>query len=626
MESQGAIAAPVAEGSATEGGGSLAGRVPPEPTGLPKVFWIGLLGVLVFGVFCAWITGAVSQDRDAVSLRVGWLIATQGLEERARGLAALPPGELARTWAELGTGVETIAGEAASEAPALAARLTKLRATLAATPSAAGAGEVLSGSTVSSRRCGAITPSSRSGSAGRWSMLNVLVAVSLALALLTLGLVVVVDRRRRHVERWRRALSEAVVEIDRARRAALAADQSKSRFLANVSHEIRTPMSGVIGMADILSQDALTPEQRDKVAIIRSSSEALLRIVGDILDLAKIESGHLAIETQTFEPAALVEAVVASFGPLAKAHGLELAVVTDPSVPRRVSGDATRVRQILGNLVTNALKFTERGSVTVRVVDLGRDALGRSVVRFDVEDTGPGIASGEAEGLFRAFARLPTRGVDPGGTGLGLTISEELVERMGGSIGMTSEVGRGTTFHVTLAFAPAKEAVEPEPAPVALPAPTSAATPDRPADGVGSDARTAASGSPSEGGPARARRVLVAEDNPVNRMIISTMLTKLGMPHDLVEDGQQAVERTLTGEYGAVFLDCAMPVLDGFDAARTIRARENGARRTPLIALTAYAMDMDRARCFEAGMDDHLAKPLTVKDLAAALARWLPPA
>ncbi|MGE3188512.1 MAG: PAS domain-containing protein [Vicinamibacterales bacterium] len=380
-------------------------------------------------------------------------------------------------------------------------------------------------------------------------------------------------------------------ELVAAREAALDASRAKSRFLANMSHEIRTPMNGVLGMADLALESCESDEQREFLQVIYDSGHHLLGILNDVLDLAKVEARKIDIEHRPFDLAALMAETARPFSAQATRRGLRFDVRL-AGAPPRVVGDSLRVAQVVRNLLSNAFKFTTAGSVTLSV-SADRDG----ATEIAVADTGTGIPADRASRLFEPF----TQGDEStarqyGGTGLGLAISNELVGLMGGSIGVESEVGRGSTFRVRL----------PLPSAEALPA-------------------TLRAGDPQAGErPQLGLRVLVAEDNPVNARVASLMLTRLGCRATIAASGHAALEALGRASYDVALLDLDMPGLGGLDVARRIRDGEREGGHLPLVALTADAMQGTEARCLEAGMDGYLTKPIGLGPLAGTLARLVP--
>ena len=411
-----------------------------------------------------------------------------------------------------------------------------------------------------------------------------------------------IEARTTELLRLRFAYAWVAEQRQQALQTAEDASSSKSRFVAVISHEIRTPLNGILGMTQLLERSALDSRQREQLDIVRRSGRHLLALVNDVLDLAQIESGKLAVDANPLRLREAVDDVCLLLAQTARDKGLDFALNFSPALPERVLGDASRIKQVLHNLLGNAIKFTERGGVVVEVSSV-LDMRAGSLLRFAVRDTGEGIAADQMERVFVPFEQADTQGRQPrrhDGTGLGLTISRELARAMGGDLRCASVAGQGSTFEFTL--------------------PLLACT------GAAQGLSTGHDGAP----PQLVGRVLLVDDAPVNLLVAAAMLERCGLVVEQTDSGQAALDRLALGNIDLVLMDCQMPEMDGFEATRRWRAHERRThegqqrrRALPIVALTASAVHSDRARCLQCGMNDYLVKPFEMDELIGMVRRYL---
>ena len=429
--------------------------------------------------------------------------------------------------------------------------------------------------------------------------------LGIAAALSVFLIYLAIQARYLHKELWRsiargELLALRARDLEEARAAAESAREAQSRFLANISHELRTPIAGIFGMSELLVDGDDPKKWSTYSKTIHSTAELLLGLVDNILDLSKIEAGKLTVESVDFSLYRALDGIAELLKPRAREKGLDFVLEKEGNLPDWLVGDSLRLRQVLINLIGNAIKFTSEGQVGLSVRARTED--GRIWVRFAVRDTGIGMSEAEQQRIFSAFEQADlSTSRRFGGTGLGLAISKHLVDAQGGEIGVESSPGIGSTFWCRVPYMPSQ-----------LPS-------DERPDGT-------------EYGPTSAElrlrrygdcRILLAEDNEVNQLVVRQMLVDLGFRVDCVASGIEALEALDEQRYDLILMDCMMPDLNGFETTREIRRRETGSRHTPIIAMTAHALEEDRDRCLGVGMDDYLSKPFRRESLFGILDRWL---
>lgn len=386
-------------------------------------------------------------------------------------------------------------------------------------------------------------------------------------------------------------------QLQKAQQKALEANRLKSLFIANMSHEIRTPMTAILGMTELLLDTPVNDQQIDFLQTLKSSGEQLLIIINDILDISKLEAGEMRLEPQEFYLQYLIDGLLSLFRPQIQAKNLTINYHIDPQIPLELIGDQFRLNQIMTNLIGNAIKFTDQGTISLKI-NLENQSKKHIKLRFFIKDTGIGITSEDQKKLFQSFFQADASSTRRyGGTGLGLAISKQLVELMGGEIGVKSLLNQGSTFWFTAVFERGQyytsELIE--------------------------QTETAISELET-----KANKLLLVEDNRVNQKVITQQLKSLGYEVDCVNNGQEALEIMDQISYRVVLMDCQMPILDGYKTTQIIREKEDedAEQHTIIIGLTASAMKTDKEKCLAIGMDDYISKPASLKELKATLAKW----
>ena len=411
----------------------------------------------------------------------------------------------------------------------------------------------------------------------------------------------IVKQRTKQLQETNSELEEVNRKLAIALHETEKADRAKSEFLANMSHEIRTPMNAIIGFSDVLAEKDLVEEQKQNINIIRESGHNLLRIIDDILDLSKIETGRLDTKIIDCSLGQLLNSIEALMKPKAKEKELEFGIIANNALPAQIHTDPARLRQCLVYLVDNAVKFTERGHIHINVSLEQRQA--KPFIRFDIEDTGIGIPPDKQKLIFESFAQADgSTSRKYGGTGLGLTITKQLAKLLGGELTVTSKVGKGSVFSLII---PAGVDVNKQ----------------LPLDGYGIDSELNASRH-SHTQPRFSGHVLVAEDDRISQVLVKSILKRLGLQITIAENGNQVLQKALTQQFDLIFMDIQMPNMNGYEATTELR---NKGLRTPIVALTAFVMKGDEEKCIEAGCDGYLAKPIDQRELVKTISKYLAP-